>query len=119
MPRTTYDVAVSFRGRESGTWPTIPISYGRCRPFGLNHLVVYSTAWLCVTLATRRFSSSRTSDSTTMIRRPTWSGRATAVALPDRTARRKLVLDSIVVVPDDPLGRFMNAHRAATLSASA
>jgi hypothetical protein len=53
-----------------------------------------------------------------MFVRPTWSGRATAVTVPPRTARRNCVVDDVVLVVA-PVGRFSTAHTAPTLSASA
>src|SRR5205085_6159335 len=77
-----------------------------------------STAWVWVTFATRRPASSNRSVSTTITVRPTWRGRATASTWPSRTARRKLVFDSIVVVPAAPSGRLRNAAMPPTVSAS-
>src|SRR5579862_1844479 len=65
-----------------------------------------STAWVCVTLATRRPPSSRRTDSTTIVVRPTCSGAASAVTVPAVTPRIKLVFDSMVDVPVDPSGRL-------------
>jgi len=47
------------------------------------------------------------------------SGRDVASTEPSRTPRKKFVFDSIVVVPCAPSGKFMNAHAAPVLSASA
>ena len=70
-----------------------------------------STAWVCIVRATRFPEASKTSVSTTIVVRPTWSGRARACTSPSRIAPRKFVFDSIVVVWA-PGGRFRNAQTA-------
>ena len=77
------------------------------------------TAWVWVTLATRRPVSSRTSVSTTIVDEPRCSGVAVAMTEPLRTAPRKLVFDSMVAVPPAPSGRLRNAHAPPAESASA
>ena len=47
---------------------------------------------------------------TTIVVRPTWSGREVAWTWPSRTARKKFVFDSIVAVPPAPSGRLRNAQ---------
>src|ERR1700737_2181150 len=49
---------------------------------------------------------------------PMCRGRATAVTRPPRTARRKLVFDSMVAVPAPPPGRLRKAQKPPRLSAS-
>src|SRR5918996_1134964 len=76
-----------------------------------------STAWVCVTRATRRPSSSRRSVSTTIVRLPLCSARAVAWTWPPRTAAKKFVFDSIVAVPAAPSGRLRKASRPPAESA--
>jgi len=65
-----------------------------------------------------RPSSSVTSVWTTIVLRPTCRGWVLAWAAPLRTPRKKLVLDSSVVV-DAPAGRLTTVAAAPTVSASA
>ncbi|HEU4536504.1 MAG TPA: hypothetical protein VFS00_20405 [Polyangiaceae bacterium] len=53
-----------------------------------------------------RSRSSRTSVCTTIVVLPTCTGSARTWNVPLRTARKKLVFDSIVVVPIDPGGKL-------------
>src|SRR5207245_462037 len=64
------------------------------------------TAWDWVTRATSRPSPSTTSVSMTITVRPACRGRDADSMWPPRTAGRKLVLDSMVVVPAAPSCRF-------------
>src|SRR5512138_2058255 len=68
-----------------------------------------STSCVWVTLATGRPASSVTVVSTTTVVEPTCRGRAVAVTVPDRTAPRKFVFDSTVVV-SVPAGRLSQAQ---------
>src|SRR6266516_7352255 len=77
-----------------------------------------STACVCTTSATRRPVASRTSDCSTIVRRPTWSACVTASMWPLRTGAKKFVFDSMVEVPA-PGGRFKKAQIAPSVSASA
>ena len=70
------------------------------------------TAWVWVTWATRLSRSSRTSVCTTMVVRPTWSGRLVAWTVPSRMPRKKFVFDSIVDVVAPARQVDERAHRA-------
>ncbi len=63
-------------------------------------LAGWITNWVCVTCASIRPSGPRTVVCQTIVWRPRWSGRHSAVTVvPVRPGAKKFVFDSIVVVP--------------------
>src|SRR5437867_4425839 len=114
--RTTHMARARAVRRLYALRPTL-LTSGMIGTYGNGLYLPARTAWVWVTRATLLPVSSKRSVSITITVRPVCRGRATPSTWPPDTARRKLVLDSMVVVPAAPSGRLRKAQMPPMVSA--